>query len=306
MKRAFAILLALMLLAFAACEGTPPPIPSGTDVVTTSPTDIAGTAPNGATASGRLTAIDNDECRITIMKVDPEDRWGLAIEVQLENKSDEKTYLFTVDSAAINRLQIEPLWAKEAAPGETADSRIEFDRVTLEEYGLTRYTDIELTFRVYDSNDWLAESVANETVHIYPYGEGNAEAFVREPRATDVVIVDNEYVTAAALSYGNDEILGFYVEVFLFNKSDKNVFFSVDKATVNGVEADPYFADTLAPGYSTFNHIMWLARPWEESGPAELQEIVLLFTAVDLDNLMGDYLANEIVVLYPRGANAQV
>ncbi len=52
-------------------------------------------------------------------------------------------------------------------------------------------TDIELTFKVYDSNDWSADPVGKETIHVYPYGEENAVAFVREAQATDNVIIDN-------------------------------------------------------------------------------------------------------------------
>ena len=38
---------------------------------------------------------------------------------------------------------------------------------TLKEYGV-EFTDIAMTFRVYDSNDWSADAVAQETVHVYP------------------------------------------------------------------------------------------------------------------------------------------
>ena len=50
---------------------------------------------------------------------------------------------------------------------------------------------LELTFKVYDSNDWSADPVGKETIHVYPYGEENAVAFVREAQATDNVIIDN-------------------------------------------------------------------------------------------------------------------
>ena len=50
-----------------------------------------------------------------------------------------------------------------------------------------------MTFKVYDSNDWSADPVGKETIHVYPYGEENAVAFVREAQATDNVIIDNDY-----------------------------------------------------------------------------------------------------------------
>ena len=48
---------------------------------------------------------------------------------------------------------------------------------------------------MYDSNDWSADPVGKETIHVYPYGEENAVAFVREAQATDNVIIDNGVAT---------------------------------------------------------------------------------------------------------------
>ncbi len=54
---------------------------------------------------------------------------------------------------------------------------------------------------MYDSNDWSADPVGKETIHVYPYGEENAVAFVREAQATDNVIIDNDYVTVIVTGY---------------------------------------------------------------------------------------------------------
>ena len=83
------------------------------------------------------------------------------------------------------------MFASEVAAGKKANEEINFSTDTLEENGIVEYTDIELTFKVYDSNDWSADPVGKETIHVYPYGEENAVAFVREAQATDNVIIDN-------------------------------------------------------------------------------------------------------------------
>lgn len=117
--------------------------------------------------------------------------WGYTLKAQLENKSTEKTYMFSVESASINGVQCDPMFASEVAAGKKANEEINFSTDTLEENGIVEYTDIELTFKVYDSNDWSADPVGKETIHVYPYGEENAVAFVREAQATDNVIIDN-------------------------------------------------------------------------------------------------------------------
>ena len=71
----------------------------------------------------------------------------------------------------------------------------------------------------------------------------NAVAFVREAQATDNVIIDNDYVTVIVTGYEDDEIWGYTANLFLLNKTDKTVMFSVDDASVNGFMADPFLCN---------------------------------------------------------------
>ncbi|MGJ0966633.1 hypothetical protein [Collinsella aerofaciens] len=144
-------------------------------------------------ASGANPILDPEAAMaaVKITEIDPDNMWGYTLKAQLENKSTEKTYMFSVESASINGVQCDPMFASEVAAGKKANEEINFSTDTLEENGIVEYTDIELTFKVYDSNDWSADPVGKETIHVYPYGEENAVAFVREAQATDNVIIDN-------------------------------------------------------------------------------------------------------------------
>lgn len=44
--------------------------------------------------------------------------WGYTLKAQLENKSTEKTYMFSVESASINGVQCDPMFASEVAAGK--------------------------------------------------------------------------------------------------------------------------------------------------------------------------------------------
>lgn len=48
-------------------------------------------------------------------------------------------------------------------------------------------------------------------------------------------------MTVIVTGYEDDERWGFSANLFLVNKSDKTVMFSVDEASVNGFMADPAF-----------------------------------------------------------------
>lgn len=246
-----------------------------------------------------IVVVDNDECVIKITEIDPDNMWGFSLKAQLENKSADKTYMFSVESAAINGVQCDPFFASEVAAEKKANEEISFSDSSLEENGVGEFSDIELTFRVYDSNDWTADEVAKETVHVYPYGEDKAVAFVRETRASDNVIIDNEYVTITVIGYENDDIWGYTVNLFLQNKTDSTVMFSVDEASVNGYMADPFYANSVSAGKCAFSSMSWSDTTLEENGITEVEEIEMLFRAYDADNWTGDDFANQTITLNP-------
>lgn len=89
-----------------------------------------------------VVAIDNAECAVKITEIDPDNMWGYTLKAQLENKSTEKTYMFSVESASINGVQCDPMFASEVAAGKKANEEINFSTDTLEENGIVEYTDM--------------------------------------------------------------------------------------------------------------------------------------------------------------------
>lgn len=311
MKRIATLFLVLaMLCSLAACGGETTNNNGGTNGnnsannsdQTTSSTDESTTGEENSKNEITFTemvAVDNDECSIKITGIEADNMWGYTIKALLENKSAEKTYMFSVETAAINGVQCDPSFATEVAAGKKSNVEISFSGDELEENGITEYTDIELTFRVYDSNDWTADAVAKETIHIYPYGEDKAVNFVREAQDSDNVIIDNDYVSVIVTGYEKDEIWGYTVNLFLLNKTDKNVMFSVDEASVNGFMADPFYATSVSAGKCAFSSMAWSDTTFEENSIREVETIEFKFRAYDEDNWSGDDFANETITLNP-------
>lgn len=246
-----------------------------------------------------LAVVDNDECMIRITGIDPDNIWGYALKATLENKSAEKTYMFSVTTASINGVECDPLFATEVAPGKKSNNEISFPSSTLEKNGLAHFTDIELSFRVYDSNDWLADNVAEETVHVYPYGEENAEVYVRQSQSGDNIIVDNDYVSVIVTGYEQDAIWGYTVNLFIWNKSEQNIMVSVDNTSVNGYMADPFYAKSVCAGKRAFSSMSWSDSTLEDNSITAIEEIEFTLRIYDNDNWMADDLVNEAVVLHP-------
>lgn len=245
-----------------------------------------------------ITVVDNEQCTIKITGIEPDNMWGYTLNAYLENKSEDKTYMFSVQNASVNGLQTDPLFATTVAAGKKSNEEINFSE-DLSSYGLTDFTDIQLTFRVYDNDDWMADDVALQTVHVYPYGEDKATTFVRESQSTDHVIVDNENVTIIVTGYDEDGIWGYTMHLYLVNKTDSEVMFSVDDVSVNGFMADPFWAASVAAGKAAFSDVSWSDSTFEENDITTVEEIEMTWSVYNNEDWTQDDIYNETVVLNP-------
>lgn len=245
-----------------------------------------------------ITVVDNEQCTIKITGIEPDNMWGYTLNAYLKNKSEDKTYMFSVQNASVNGLQTDPLFATTVAAGKKSNEEINFSE-DLSSYGLTDFTDIQLTFRVYDNDDWMADDVALQTVHVYPYGEDKATTFVRESQSTDHVIVDNENVTIIVTGYDEDGIWGYTMHLYLVNKTDSEVMFSVDDVLVNGFMADPFWAASVAAGKAAFSDVSWSDSTFEENDITTVEEIEMTWSVYNNEDWTQDDIYNETVVLNP-------
>lgn len=246
-----------------------------------------------------MTAVDNEACSVVLTGLEPDNLWGYTVNALLENKTSDKTYMFSLESASIDGVQCSDLFASEVAAGKKSNEDISLSDSELKENGVTDFSDIELSFRVYDSDDWSADAVARETIHIYPYGEENAVVFEREAQPEDVVLVDNEDITMILTGYEEDEIWGYTANLFLVNKTDKNIMFSVDDTSINGYMVATYFASTVYAGKCEFTSISWYDSELEENGITDVEEIEMNVRVYDEDNWDAEDIFNEIITLNP-------
>lgn len=314
-KRIVSLFLVSILFLFTACtfetpsdsadkesysdSGNSDSKPNATD---SKPSESKGdTKPsgNGLSPFAEVVVADTDECTIKITKAENNLIFGFGLSVQLENKSSEKNYMFSLSRAAINGVQCTPLWASEVVAGKKSNDTVYFLDSDLEDNGIVTYTDIELTFRVYDSDDWSAEDIINKTVHVYPYGEENATQYVRESVPTDNIIIDNEHVSVTVIGYEEDTIWGYQVKLFIVNKTGKEIMVSISDASVNGYMADPFFATSVSPNKCAFSSVTWFSSTLEENGISEVTELEFTMRVYDNGDWFADDFANETIRLTP-------
>lgn len=246
-----------------------------------------------------VTVVDNDECAIKITDIDADNMWGDTLKVYLENKNDEKTYMYSVVSASVNGIEVDPLFANKVAAGKKANKEINFMDDGLKKNGI-EFTDIAMTFRVYDSNELADyEEVARETVHVYPLGEENATLFVREEQASDQVLIDNEKCKATVIGTENDSILGYTLNLYLENKSDSSVMFYVEDVSVNGYMIDPFWARSVSAGNVAFSDMSFSTSAFEENNIETVEAIELTIRAYNYEDYSANDYAKETVTINP-------
>lgn len=313
MKRTLVIIVALILVfSLVACSSSSTEIPSlekenmpaedSNASEEIKPTESKPNDPepkSDGIAFEELVVVDNDECTVKITGIEPDNMWGYTLKVNLENKSADKTYMFSTQSGAVNGVESDPFFATEVAPGKKSNNDMSFMDDTLKNNGINEFTDIELTFKVYDTNDWTSDPVALETVHVYPLGEEKATKFVRESQSTDTVLIDDENIYIVVMGYTNDSIWGYTVNLYLENRTDKTLTYAVDEVSVNGYMADPFWAKEVRPGNVAFTSMSWSDTVFEENEITEVEEIEMLFKVYDSNDWMADKLIEEIVVLNP-------
>lgn len=243
--------------------------------------------------------VDNEECTVKITDMRYDEFRGFVIETELENKSADTKYTFSDNGISVNGVQCDALFWAQVEPGQKTVDEIYFWDDTLSENGIVKFTDIEISLYVRDSDDYSADPVVTETVRLYPHGEDQAETFVRESQPTDNVVIDNEYVTMIVTGYGHDDIWGHTANVFLVNKTDKTVAFNANDVMVNGIAVDPIFYKTVAPGKCLFDTISWDDEDFEAAGITEIEVIEMQLRVSDYNDWMADDLVNETVTLNP-------
>jgi len=299
MKKLTSLILTLILmLSLAACGGTTP----ANDEEEKEPkkkVESSEKTEDAEEVSDISATVENDECSIKITGVDTDNWMGYTLKAQLENKSSEKKYTFTVDSCSINGVKCDAFLYGDISAGKKANEEITFTTETLEENGIKKFTDIELTFRVYDSNDYLAEDALKETVHVYPYGKDKVKKFERKAKSSDNVLVDNENVTVIVTGYEHDEIWGYTANFFLVNKTDKNLYFGANDVSVNGYMIDPFFIESVPAGKCAFSTMSWSDEKFEENDIADVESIEFVLSVSDADDFWADDLVNETFTLNP-------
>lgn len=293
-------LIAAFCLSFAACS----PDSSG-ETAATDPSQTVTTTPGSSAAKPQeqikfqeTVLVDNEDMLVKINDVKNDTVWGYTLKVQIENRTDQDL-MFTLNDVSVNGYMCDPFFATTVTAGMKANKDISFSTDSFQEIGIENVTDIAFELRVYDSKNIADDELVEEDFVIYPMGKDAAKDYPRESQEGDIVLFDNEQCTMIVTGFDPDSIWGYSANVYLVNKTDDTLMFSVGDAAVNGFMCDPYFAVSVAPGKKSITAISWSKDALRDNGITNVEELTLPIRVYETDNWLGDDLINETFTVKP-------
>ena len=119
------------------------------------------------TTDNMQVVFENDTCSMYVAGFDNDNIWGYTMTLYLENKSD-NNLMFSADGVAVNGYMCDPFWGTEVVAGKRAIADVSWSDSDFEENDIETVKEITFPVRVYDSDDWSADSYVDDTFTIVP------------------------------------------------------------------------------------------------------------------------------------------
>lgn len=138
------------------------------------------------------------------------------------------------------------------------------------------------------STEGTAQSITQST-------EDNVDTAVFE----ELTLANDENVTVKVTAIDESNFWGYTLKVFLENKTDKELMFTVESVSVNGFMCDPFWAASVAAGMKANEEISFSESDFEDNDIETVEQIVLTLRVFDNENWLSEDLINETITINP-------
>ena len=267
-KRWLALALALIALALCACGSGKQTAPTEETI----PSEVLE-------GSAQVTLFSNDACTLTLQSVGTDALGDYCWEIGMENKTGD-TLVFSVDQVYVNEFEADPYWAQFANPWQTTASAISWSAAKLDACGIRSVDRVDFLLSVYPKSD-SRNLIANEKITVYPNGAAAYQPAAYAPGPNDTVLADAPELYFAATGCDPDGEWGYYLNVYLENRSGRAQEYTVQNVKINGQLCDPYWYRTIDAGKRSFTFINWYT---EDLAHMEIYEV----SKIEFDLVVSD------------------
>ena len=134
-------------------------------------------------------------------------------------------------------------------------------------------------------------------------GDGDAAGTPELPDDAQI-LKEDENLLIAVTGSDPEGMWGYKLDVFLENKTDRELCFMINDACINGLMMDPLYQTILAPGQSSDEEVEWFQSSLDEAGITDVTDIELEWVVYDSQDWSADFLLEEKFHYYPLGEDA--
>ena len=273
-----------------------------TDWVTADADKTTGAGDRTQSSGGSDTAfsqviVESEDIYFAIKSVRTDAALGYTWKVYVENRTD-RNLMFSFEKVSVNGVMCDPFWAEVVNSGKKGNCEITWMRDSLQKRQIEEVTQVDFTLNIYNDDDYTEAPLMHDPFTVYPLGEDKASETVREPAKTDQVLVDNDSCSVIVTAFEPDNSWGFAMQVYLVNKTDKDLVFSADDASINGIMCDPFWADIVVSGKRSFSTVLWDKSALDENEIEKVEQISLPMI-IYADDDIGNPVVEETFELTP-------
>ena len=136
-------------------------------------------------------------------------------------------------------------------------------------------------------------------------GDDSTPAASQEPVEGEIVLIDDENITFKITDIDPNGEWGYTLSVYLENKSDLNLMFTLSDAAINHVMCDPYWGTDVPAGKKINDTIDWDTEDLAYYGIEDVRVIDLAIRVYDNDDWQADDLIDSVYTIYPQGDTAE-
>ena len=144
-------------------------------VYPTGMTEAEVVSPERQKTAKEMVVVDNDKCAFVILDTYEDSFWGYTLSVYFENKSADKSMMFSWDDVSVNGFMIDPFWANSIPAGSKKLSKIGFDESKFADNGIKDVEEIEFELKVYDDDNWSTPDFVKDTFTYRPGGAASGK-----------------------------------------------------------------------------------------------------------------------------------
>jgi len=162
-----------------------------------------------------------------------------------------------------------------------------------------------------DASDDVDDAKLDVTTPVHtdtkPDADAPADAVGIDASETgEITLVDNDACTIIMKDFAVEEFYPFKAVISTDNKSDLNLYVSLDDVSVNGYMCDPWFGKTISAGHQSNDDMSFYSGDFDINGIEQVRDFEFTLVVRDDDDYFADPIVNETFVIYPFGPDVPV